>query len=45
MTRIASRDVDHLFVAGLQPIGEAEVLDRGGLSDHPPLVASTTATA
>jgi endonuclease/exonuclease/phosphatase (EEP) superfamily protein YafD len=45
MTRIASRDVDHLFVAGLQPIGEAEVLDRGALSDHPPLVASTTATA
>jgi endonuclease/exonuclease/phosphatase (EEP) superfamily protein YafD len=45
MTRIASRDVDHLFVAGLQPAGEAAVLDRGALSDHPPLVASTTATA
>jgi endonuclease/exonuclease/phosphatase family metal-dependent hydrolase len=45
MTRIAGRDVDHLFVAGLQPIGEGEVLDRGALSDHPPLVASTTATA
>jgi endonuclease/exonuclease/phosphatase family metal-dependent hydrolase len=45
LTRIASRDVDHLFVAGLQPIGEAEVLERGALSDHPPLVASTTATA
>jgi len=45
MTRIASRDVDHLFVAGLRPIGEAEVLDRGALSDHPPLVAITTATA
>lgn len=45
LTRIASRDVDHLFVAGLQPVGEADVLERGPLSDHPPLVASTTATA
>jgi endonuclease/exonuclease/phosphatase family metal-dependent hydrolase len=45
MTRVASRDVDHLFVAGLDADGEAEVLDRGVLSDHPPLVASTTATA
>ncbi len=44
-TRVASRDVDHLFVAGLQPIGEAAVLERGALSDHPPLVASTTASA
>ncbi len=45
LTRIAGRDVDHLFVAGLQPVGEPEVLERGALSDHPPLVASTTATA
>jgi hypothetical protein len=45
MTCVASRDVDHLFVAGLDADGEAEVLDRGVLSDHPPLVASTTATA
>jgi endonuclease/exonuclease/phosphatase family metal-dependent hydrolase len=45
MTRIASRDVDHLFVAGLDPLGEAEVLERGALSDHPPLVANTTARA
>jgi endonuclease/exonuclease/phosphatase family metal-dependent hydrolase len=45
MTCIASRDVDHLFVSGLLPIGRPEVLDRGALSDHPPLVAKTTATA
>jgi endonuclease/exonuclease/phosphatase family metal-dependent hydrolase len=45
MTHIGSRDVDHLFVARLESIGAAEVLDRGALSDHPPLVASTTATA
>jgi endonuclease/exonuclease/phosphatase family metal-dependent hydrolase len=34
------RDVDHLFARGLRPIGPAEVLDRGRLSDHPPLAAS-----
>jgi endonuclease/exonuclease/phosphatase (EEP) superfamily protein YafD len=47
-TRLGSRDVDHLFVAGLDPAGEARVLERGALSDHPPLVAevaSTTAIA
>ena len=36
---LRGRDVDHLFVAGLDPRGEAEVLDRGALSDHPPLAA------
>jgi endonuclease/exonuclease/phosphatase family metal-dependent hydrolase len=36
----AGRDVDHLFGRGLRPIGPAEVLDRGRLSDHPPLAAS-----
>jgi endonuclease/exonuclease/phosphatase family metal-dependent hydrolase len=40
LTRVASRDVDHLFVAGLEPVGAPEVLDRGRLSDHPPLVAT-----
>jgi endonuclease/exonuclease/phosphatase family metal-dependent hydrolase len=38
VTLVASRDVDHLFVAGLEPAGSSEVLDRGTLSDHPPLV-------
>jgi len=37
---VGERDVDHLFVAGLEPCGEAEVLERGALSDHPPLVAT-----
>jgi endonuclease/exonuclease/phosphatase family metal-dependent hydrolase len=36
----AARDVDHLFVRGLRPVGPPEVLDRGRLSDHPPLAAS-----
>ena len=45
MVRVASRDVDHLFVAGLQRDGGTDVLERGVLSDHPPLVASTTAMA
>jgi endonuclease/exonuclease/phosphatase family metal-dependent hydrolase len=43
-TRVGSRDVDHLFVAGLEPCGEADVLDRGALSDHPPLVATVAST-
>jgi len=39
--RIASRDVDHIFIApGLLPAGAAQVLDRGTLSDHPPLAAT-----
>jgi endonuclease/exonuclease/phosphatase family metal-dependent hydrolase len=33
-------DVDHLFARGLHPAGAAEVLQRGRLSDHSPLVAS-----
>jgi endonuclease/exonuclease/phosphatase family metal-dependent hydrolase len=37
LTGVASRDVDHLFVAGLKPVGEPAVLERGSLSDHPPL--------
>jgi endonuclease/exonuclease/phosphatase (EEP) superfamily protein YafD len=45
---VARRDVDHLFARGLEPSGEAELLDRsvvlesGGveLSDHLPLAVS-----
>jgi endonuclease/exonuclease/phosphatase family metal-dependent hydrolase len=33
-------DVDHLFVRGLTVVGEAEVLDRGRLSDHAPVVVT-----
>jgi endonuclease/exonuclease/phosphatase family metal-dependent hydrolase len=33
------RDVDHVFLAnGVELVGPAEVLERGTLSDHPPLV-------
>jgi endonuclease/exonuclease/phosphatase family metal-dependent hydrolase len=37
---IAGRDVDHLFVAGARVEGDPAVLERGRLSDHPPLMAS-----
>jgi endonuclease/exonuclease/phosphatase family metal-dependent hydrolase len=33
-------DVDHVFAAGLDAIGPAEVLDRGGLSDHAPVAVT-----
>ena len=36
--KVAGSDVDHVFIAGaLEPCAEAEVLDRGVLSDHAPL--------
>jgi len=45
---VATRDVDHLFAAGLRPLGPGRTLDRRvriadrevELSDHPPLVAA-----
>jgi endonuclease/exonuclease/phosphatase family metal-dependent hydrolase len=41
LRHLGSRDVDHLFVsAGLEPGGPPAVLDRGALSDHPPLAAT-----
>jgi endonuclease/exonuclease/phosphatase family metal-dependent hydrolase len=46
LVHVAARDVDHLFVRGLELDGEPELLDRGAasdgaveLSDHPPLRA------
>jgi len=42
LERVASRDVDHVLVHGLVRAGAPEVLDRGPLSDHPPLVVSLT---
>ena len=33
-------DVDHVFVTGLEPHGETEVLDRGTLSDHAPVAVT-----
>jgi endonuclease/exonuclease/phosphatase family metal-dependent hydrolase len=38
LSPVGERDVDHIFVnADMTPAGEAEVLDRATLSDHPPL--------
>jgi endonuclease/exonuclease/phosphatase family metal-dependent hydrolase len=34
--------VDHVFAAGLQPVGEVEVLDRGSLSDHAPVAVTVS---
>lgn len=31
-------DVDHVFAAGLVPLGGAQVLERGALSDHAPVL-------
>ncbi|MGI8507584.1 MAG: endonuclease/exonuclease/phosphatase family protein [Solirubrobacteraceae bacterium] len=41
LRHVGVRDVDHIFVAsGLVPAGAADVLERGTLSDHPPLAAT-----
>ena len=43
LTHVADRDVDHIFVGpGLRRVGDPEVLDRGTLSDHPPLAVTVT---
>jgi endonuclease/exonuclease/phosphatase family metal-dependent hydrolase len=34
----AGRDVDHVFARGLRMAGSPRILERGSLSDHPPLV-------
>lgn len=51
MEQAAARDVDHIFVSGLRPLGAevlaAQVLARGRrvtLSDHPPLAVQLSAT-
>jgi endonuclease/exonuclease/phosphatase family metal-dependent hydrolase len=41
LRHIGERDVDHIFVGdGVEAVSPAEVLDRGSLSDHPPLVVT-----
>jgi endonuclease/exonuclease/phosphatase family metal-dependent hydrolase len=45
LARVASHDVDQIFVAGLAPVGEARVLDRGTLSDHAPVALTLTVAA
>jgi endonuclease/exonuclease/phosphatase family metal-dependent hydrolase len=44
LVHAGGHDADHLFTAGLRPVGSAEVLDRGRLSDHAP-VAVTVSSA
>ena len=31
-------DVDHVFATGLTPVGDAQTLDSGRLSDHRPVI-------
>jgi endonuclease/exonuclease/phosphatase family metal-dependent hydrolase len=41
LRHVAGRDVDHVFVAdGVQPEDGYQVLERGALSDHPPLTVT-----
>jgi endonuclease/exonuclease/phosphatase family metal-dependent hydrolase len=37
LRHVAGNHVDHVLVAGLEPAGSGEVLDRGTLSDHAPV--------
>jgi endonuclease/exonuclease/phosphatase family metal-dependent hydrolase len=43
LLHVGGHDVDHVFVAGLEPATGEEVLERGALSDHAP-VRITVAT-
>jgi endonuclease/exonuclease/phosphatase family metal-dependent hydrolase len=41
LQHVAARDVDHVFIAnGLHATGDVDVLERGTLSDHPPLAVT-----
>lgn len=40
LVHAGGHDADHVFVAGIQPVGSGEVLDRGRLSDHAPVAVS-----
>jgi endonuclease/exonuclease/phosphatase family metal-dependent hydrolase len=37
---VAGHDVDHVFVRGLEPLGEPCVPERGALSDHAPVLVT-----
>ena len=37
LRHVAGNHVDHLLVAGFEPAGRGETLDRGTLSDHAPV--------
>jgi endonuclease/exonuclease/phosphatase family metal-dependent hydrolase len=40
LRRVALNGPDHVWAAGLEPAGRAEVLDRRDLSDHAPVVVA-----
>jgi endonuclease/exonuclease/phosphatase family metal-dependent hydrolase len=40
LVRAGGRGVDHILVSGMEVAGKAKVLERGTLSDHPPVVAN-----
>jgi endonuclease/exonuclease/phosphatase family metal-dependent hydrolase len=40
MLHVAGNHVDHLFTSGRAAAGRGQVLDRGALSDHPPVVVT-----
>jgi hypothetical protein len=40
MVRLGGNHVDHLYSEGRPALAKAEVLDRGRLSDHPPVRVS-----
>jgi endonuclease/exonuclease/phosphatase family metal-dependent hydrolase len=43
LRHVAGNHVDHIYVAGFEPAAPAEVLDRGTLSDHPPVAVDLAA--
>jgi endonuclease/exonuclease/phosphatase family metal-dependent hydrolase len=43
LRHVAGHHVDHVFVAGFEPVGGPDVLDRGRLSDHAPVAVSLAA--
>jgi endonuclease/exonuclease/phosphatase family metal-dependent hydrolase len=40
LRHVAGNHVDHVLVDGFEPVGKGEVLDRGILSDHPPVAVT-----
>jgi endonuclease/exonuclease/phosphatase family metal-dependent hydrolase len=40
LAHAGGRGPDHVFAALLRPLGDAEILDRGRLSDHAPVVVT-----
>ena len=40
LAAVANHDVDYIFAAGLEAVGDAQVLDRGALSDHAPVAVT-----